>query len=123
MEGVNFQRIEKKFNTDFEVAKRYYNIILGLNDVHVTKSEMNLIAFSAVKETISTPSIKQEFCEQFDVPPGSIYNMICKLRKLGVLVRDNDNKIRVNPAIRPDFSKGLDMVLIVKITQLQDGTT
>lgn len=122
MEGVNFQRIEKEFKTDFEVAKRYYTIILGLNDIHVTKSEMNLIAFSAVNGTISTPPIKQQFCELFGVPSGSIYNMICKLRKLNLLVKDRDNKIRVNPAIRPDFSNGADMVLIVKITQLQDGT-
>lgn len=122
MEGVNFQRIEKKFETEFEVAKRYYTIILGLNDIHVTKSEMNLIAFSAVNGTISTPPIKQQFCEHFSVPSGSIYNMICKLRKLNVLVKDRDNKIRVNPAIRPDFSSRSDMVLIVKISQLQGGT-
>lgn len=121
MEGVNFQRIEKKFSTDFEAAKRYYTIVLGLNDIHVTKSEMNLIAFSAVNGTISTPPIKQHFCEQFDIPPGSIYNMICKLRKLGILSKDKDNKIRVNPVIRPDFSKP-EMVLIIKISQLHNGT-
>lgn len=121
MEGVNFQRIEKKFETDFEIAKRYYTIVLGLNDIHVTKSEMNLIAFSAVNGTISTPPIKQQFCELFDIPPGSIYNMICKLRKLGILTKDKDNKIRVNPVIRPDFSKP-EMVLIIKISQLHNGT-
>lgn len=122
MEGVNFQRIEKKFETDFEVAKRYYTIILGLNDIHITKSEINLIAFSAVHGTISTPPIKEQFCKEFDVPTGSIYNMISKLRKLNILVKDREKKIRVNPVIRPDFSKRSDLVLIVKISKLQDGT-
>jgi len=76
MEGINFQRIEKEFDSRFEIAKRYYTIIFGLNNIHITKSELNLIAFSAINDTLTVSNIKQLFCKEFEVPPGSIYNMI-----------------------------------------------
>lgn len=111
---ANFQRIQKSYKTEFEIAKRYYTIVFGLNDIHVTKNELNLVAFSAVTGTISTPPIRKQFCDEFKVPAGSVYNMVAKLQKLSILQKDKDNKIRVNSFILPDFAKA-DILLVIKI--------
>lgn len=93
--------------------------MFGLNNLHVTNNELNLVAFSAVMGTISTPPIRKQFCEEFDVSAGSVYNMVAKLQKGSILVKDKDNKIRVNPTILPDFTKP-DVLLVIKLGK--DGT-
>lgn len=113
---ANFQRIQKSYRTEFDIAKCYYTIIFGLNDLHVTKNELNLVAFSAVMGTISTPPIRKQFCEDFDVPAGSVYNMVAKLQKQEILRKDKDNKIRVNPIILPDFTHP-ELLLVIKLNK------
>ncbi len=115
---ASFQRIQKSYSSEFEIAKRYYTIVFGLNDIHVTKNELNLVAFSAILGTISTPPIRKQFCEEFDVSPGTVYNMVAKLQKLSIFLKDEGNKIRVNPVILPDFTKR-DMLLVIKM--IKDG--
>lgn len=117
---ANFQRVAKSYKSEFEIAKKYYTIIFGLNDIHLTKNEMNLVAFAAVNGTLSTPPIKQQFCEEFKVPAASVYNMIGKLKKLSIFIKDRDNKIRINPIILPNFALHSDIILVVKM--LKDGT-
>ena len=117
---ANFQRIAKTYSSEFEVAKKYYTIVFGLNDIHLTKHELNLVAFSAVNGTISTPPIKEQFCKEFNISSASIYNIIGKLKKLDILIKDKDNKIRVNPIILPNFGLHSNIVLVIKM--LKDGT-
>lgn len=118
---ANFQRIQKGYKTEFDIAKCYYTIIFGLNNLHVTKNELNLVAFSAVMGTISTPPVRKQFCEQFDIPTGSMYNMVSKLQKQHILFKDTDNKIRIDPAILPDFTCS-DLLLVIKMNKDENDT-
>lgn len=117
---ANFQRIQKSYNTSFDIARCYYSVLFGINDVHVTKNELNLVAFSAVMGTISTPPIRKQFCNEFNVPTGSVYNMVARLQKLNILNKDKENKIRVNPSILPDFSNP-NILLVIKMER-ENGT-
>lgn len=116
---ASFQKIQKSYSTEFDIAKRYYTIVFGLNDMHITPNELNLVAFSAVMGTISTPPIRKQFCEQFDLAAGSVYNMVAKLQNMSILIKDKDNKIRVNQTILPDFTK---KELLIVIKMLNNGT-
>lgn len=108
------QRIHKEYKSTFEVARRYYKIIFELNNLHITPKELDLVAFSAINGTISTPPVREQFIKEFNIPIGSIYNMSAKLQKSGVLVKDKDDKIRVHPSILPDFTQG-DLMLVIKL--------
>lgn len=118
---ANFQRIAKSYKSEFEIAKKYYTIIFALNDIHITKNELNLIAFTAIHGTLSTPPIREQFRKEFDIPQASVYNMIGKLKKLNILISDRDNKLRINPIILPNFSLHTDIILVVKMLK-EDGT-
>lgn len=118
---ANFQRVVKSYESEFEIAKKYYTIIFSVNDIHLTRMEMNLVAFAATHGTLSTPPIKQQFCKEFDVPTASVYNMIGKLKKLEIFIKDRDGKLRINPIILPNFAQHTDIVLVVKI--LKDNGT
>lgn len=111
----NLQKIITNYNTSFEVARKYYLIICELNNLKITHKELDLIAFSAIHGSISSPTVKEAFIKEFAVPEASVYNMICKLKKIKIFYKDEEKKIRLNPAILPDFTKD-NLILIIKLT-------
>jgi len=111
-----FQQIIQKYDTDFEIARKYYVILFALNNLKITHKELDLVAYCAVHGTISTPPVRNEFMRIFNVPKNSVYNMISELKKLNILFKDKDNKIRINPQILPDFNKK-ELILAIKISK------
>lgn len=109
------QKILNKSESNFQLAKKYFKIIFTLNDLHVTDSELNLITFSALNGTISTPPVRDEFIKQFNIPIVSVYNMSSKLQKLGILIKDNDKKIRLHPSINLKFNEPISLILKMEI--------
>lgn len=104
----------KKAETDvYESAQRYYSILSAVNNLGLTERELQLVAFTAVKGNISYKYIREEFCQKYKSSAPTINNIISKLKKLGVLVKDG-SKIKVNPVITLDFEN--DVVLEIKIT-------
>lgn len=103
----------KHVETDvFKRAQRYYMILSAINDLGLTEREIQLIAFTAVKGNISYSNNRQEFCELYKSSPPTINNLISKLKKLGILVKDG-TKIKVNSVISLDFER--DITLEIKL--------
>ncbi len=104
----------RKYETDvYTSAQRYYAVLSAINDLNFTQREIQLVAFTAVKGNISYKNIREEFCEKYKSSAPTINNMISKLKKMGVLVKDG-SKVKVNPMITLAFEN--DVVLEVKIT-------
>jgi predicted HTH transcriptional regulator len=104
----------RKYETDvYASAQRYYAVLSAINDLFLTEREIQLIAFTAVKGNISYKNIREEFCEKYKSSAPTINNMISKLKKMGVLVKDG-SKVKVNSMITLAFEN--DIVLEVKIT-------
>lgn len=108
------QRLKKADHDAYLVAERYYSVLSAINDLHLTKREIQLIAFTAIKGNISYANIREEFCEKYGSSGATINNIISKLKKMGVLVKDG-TKVKVNPVILLDFTKPL--TLEVKLMQ------
>lgn len=100
------QKLKKAEGDVFAVAERYYTILSAINDIGLTEREIQLVAFAAVRGNISYSNIRQEFCEKYKSSSPTINNMISKLKKLGVLVKDG-SKIKVNPAIVLNFEDNI----------------
>ena len=107
------QKLKKKENDVFSLAERYYTILSAINDLHLTEREIQLIAFTAVKGNISYANIREEFCNKHNTSSATINNIISKLKKIGVLIKDG-TKVKVNPVIILDFNKNI--TLEVKLT-------
>lgn len=107
------QRLKRSETDSYSVAERYYNILSAINDLHLTKREIQLIAFAAVKGNISYANIREEFCEKYGSSGATINNLISKLKKMGILVKDG-SKAKVNPLILLDFTKPI-VILEVKL--------
>jgi hypothetical protein len=102
------QRIKKVDEDVLLRAERYYAILSIVNDIQLTKRELQLIAFTAIRGNISYAEYRNEFCSKYNSSSPTINNMISKLRKSNILVKDN-NKTKVNPLIQLDFEKPLQL--------------
>lgn len=107
------QRLRRKEDNDISIAEKYYTILSAVNNLNLTTREIQLVAFTAVKGNISYANIRQEFCENYKTTSPTINNIISKLKKLNVLVKDG-TKVKVNNVIVLDFAK--DITLEIKLT-------
>jgi DNA-binding MarR family transcriptional regulator len=96
----------------YVLAEKYYRILSSVNDLKLTNREIQLIAFAAMKGNISYANIRKEFCERYDSTSPAINNIISKLKKMGVFVKDG-TKVKVNPLILLNFDK--DIILQISL--------
>lgn len=106
------QKLKKQEKDAFSVAEKYYMVLSVLNDLNLTQREIQLVAFTAIKGNISYANIRQEFCEIYKTTGPTINNIISKLKKINVLVKEG-SKVKVNNVITLDFTK--DITLEIKL--------
>jgi hypothetical protein len=106
------QRLKKDVQTDIQLAEKYYSILSAINNLHLTEREIQLISFTAIKGNITYANVREEFCKTYNSTSPSINNIISKLKRIGIFVKEN-GKVKVNPIIVIDFSK--DLTLEIKL--------
>jgi len=106
------QRLKKDVSTDIQLAEKYYSILSAINNLHLTEREIQLISFTAVKGNITYANVREEFCKTYNSTSPSINNIISKLKKVGIFIKEN-GKVKVNPIIVIDFKK--DLTLEIKL--------
>ncbi len=103
---VIVQKLQKKLPSNIEKAIRYYSILSIVDDINLTRKQVELLAFTSVRGTITSPSARREFVEMFDSSLQSLQNIKNQLKKKGWLI-EVDKKHRVNPRVNLDFSKDI----------------
>ena len=106
------QRLKKGVENDLQLAEKYYSILSAINNLHLTEREIQLIAFTAVKGNITYANVREEFCKRYNSTSPSINNIISKLKRIGIFIKEN-GKVKVNPIIVIDFTK--DLTLEIKL--------
>ena len=106
------QSLKKDVSTDFQLAEKYYSILFTINNLHLTEREIQLIAFTAIKGNITYANVREEFCKTYNSTSPTINNIVSKLKRLGIFVKEN-SKVKVNPKICIDFQK--DLMLNIKL--------
>ena len=113
METQIVQQVEKSLDDKYALAQKYYAILSAINNLQLTKREIELVAFTAVKGSISYANNRTEFCEKYNTTTATINNIVSKLKKVSVFVKEK-GKIHVNPYIVVDFEKNLNLVIRLK---------
>lgn len=106
------QKLKNKSEDKYLLAEKYYSILSAINNLKLTQREVQLIAFTAIRGNISYANIRKEFCEKYDSTSPTINNIISKLKKLGIFIKDG-TKVKVNPVIILPFDK--DITLEIKL--------
>ena len=106
------QSLKKDVKTDIQLAEKYYSVLFTINDLHLTEREIQLIAFTAIKGNITYANVREEFCKTYKSTSPTINNIVSKLKRIGVFIKEN-GKVKVNPKIIIDFQK--DLMLNIKL--------
>lgn len=107
------QRLKTSVKDSVVMAEKYYRILSAVNNLKLTNREVQLIAFAATKGNISYANIRKEFCEKYGSTPPAINNIVSKLKKMGIFIKDG-TKVKVNPIILLNFEK--NVVLQITLT-------
>jgi hypothetical protein len=118
---VLIKTIKKSFEDKIKAGITWFKFISAINDINLTKRELELLAFINYRGTISSTSSKEEFCRIFDSSSATVSNMTAKLLKQKLLVKDKA-KARINPALRVDFDKSFVVRFFIDVKKpIQDG--
>lgn len=107
------QRLKKSNRDAYQLAETYYRLLSSLNSLDLTEREIQLVAHAAIHGNISNVEVKRGFCEKHNTSVQTVYNIVAKLLKMKVLIKEN-GKTKVNPIIVPKF----DGALVLEITLL-----
>jgi hypothetical protein len=123
METTTFQKLAKSNDDSLRLAQKYYALISALNELSLTEREVQLIAYTAVKGSISFARVREDFCTTYNSSFPTINNMVSKLKKSFILVKQG-KQIVVNPRIALDFSKPLVLQITLTINDnISNGET
>jgi hypothetical protein len=92
------QKISIKVDNKFDFFKRYFGAIAALNNISLTKREMDLICFTAINRDISSGGKKEEFIKKYGSSTQTIFNMLPILKKKGFFTTLN-KKVVINPKL------------------------
>lgn len=102
------QKIRVNENSSLSIAQRYYSLLSAISNIKLTEREIQLIAFTSIMGNISNFNSREEFCSLYKSSPPTINNMISKLKKLDLLVKDG-GKVKVNPKYLLDFKNNITL--------------
>ena len=102
------QKLKNVSQDKYLLAEKYYSILSAINNLRLTQREIQLIAFTAIRGNISYANIRKEFCEKYESTSPTINNIISKLKKLGIFIKDG-TKVKVNPVIILPFDKDISL--------------
>ena len=105
---VIVQRLKRTMDSTYAMAEKYYSVLSTVNNLNLTQREIQLVAFTAIHGNISYSSIREEFCNKYNSTSPTINNIISKLKKVGVLVKDG-TKVKVNPLIILPFTEHITL--------------
>ncbi len=108
---MTVQKLKPTIDSEFTAARMYYEIISSLNQLELKGMELNLLAFMAVKGSISNTNNKEVFCETFKSTKASINNTISELTKKSLL-KKTEGKVRIISSIALNFKDSV----VLKIT-------
>lgn len=104
------QKFLRKVEDNYAMAEKYYSMLSTINDLKLTQREIQLVAFTAIRGNISYSSIREDFCKKYNSTSPTINNIISKLKRIGVFVKDG-TKIKVNPVIILPFDENITLEL------------
>lgn len=109
---ITVQKLGGYVESDIALAEKYYSFLSTLNGLGLATREIELIAFTAVRGNITYGNVRLEFCERYGTTMATINNMVCKLKKMKILIKEK-GMVKVNPQIDLNFNN--DVVLQIQL--------
>lgn len=116
---VVVKTIKKSYDDTIKAGITWFRFISAINDISLTKRELELLSFINTRGTISSIQAKEEFCRIFETSKATISNMISKLLKKRLLIKEK-NKTKINPALKVDFNNDFVVRFYINLNNLNN---
>lgn len=90
--------LQKDIRNEFELAKTFFGIISVVNNLELTNRDLQVLAYVAIRGTITGTKRKREFIRLFGSSLASISNTVFKLKTKHFLLRKG-TKVVLNPQL------------------------
>jgi hypothetical protein len=110
---ITYQRLSYTLEDRYMIAQRYYGVLSIMNGLGLTEREIQVVAYAAIRGNMSYANIRGEFCERYKTSSATINNMISRLKRLSVFIKDN-GKVKVNPRIVISFNDDVVLQIVMK---------
>ena len=107
------QKFLRKIEDNYAMAEKYYSVLSTINNLKLTTREIQLVAFTAIHGNISYSNIREDFCKKYNSTSPTINNIISKLKRIGVFIKDG-SKIKVNSVIILPFSNNITLEMKIE---------
>lgn len=107
------QRIVVKVS---DVAERYFRVLSAVNNLGLTDREINVLAYIS-NEGFDTRGKRDEFCRINETTLATIYNVVSRLKKLGMVTKTKSGT-KLVPVFEFDYKKDLQLHI-----ELRHGNT
>jgi hypothetical protein len=104
------QKLNREIKGKIELAIRYYAILSALNNLRLTPKQLELLAFTAFRGTITPQPAREEFAQMFNSSADSVENLKGQLVKKGLLIKQNGMY-----KVRPEIDLGFDQDVVLQI--------
>jgi len=117
---ITYQKLRKGFEDKYTLAQKYYGILSVLNNLSLTEREIQLIAYTAIRGSVSFANVRKDFCERYDSSNATVNNIVSRMKKLGVMIKD-EGKVKLNPIVALDFEKDVILQVILSNEKRENG--
>lgn len=93
----------------YEKATRYFSILSAVNGLSLTERDIQLVSFMAVYKE---KDLRKEFCNRFETTMATTSNIVHKMRKRGLIVKDGTG-IALNPNFPKDFTQEITLTIFL----------
>ena len=107
-------KLSCKDKENYKIALKYYSILCIISNIKLTERELELVAFTSTFGNITKVNAREKFYEQTGSSPASTNNMISKLKRLDLLIKDKEGVIKINPIFAVDFNSDIIVLLQLK---------
>lgn len=115
---ITVQKLKITTSGAKERAEKYFSILGKLNDIRLSKREIDLLTFMAVRGSISVGGNKKLFANEHNCSVFSVNNTISLLKKKG-LIEKTGKRWGLPKLIALDFSK--DLILQITLDEINKG--
>jgi DNA-binding MarR family transcriptional regulator len=109
MEKIVVQKIVK---SSPNVAKLYFGILSAINNLRLTDREINVLAYIA-NVGLDTKQKREDFCKINDTTLPTIYNVVSKLKKMGMVTKTRGGT-RLVSVLNFDYKKDIQLQIELK---------
>ena len=113
MGEVVAQKLMREVRTEIDKGIKYYSLLSALNGLNLSERQIQLLAFTAVRGTITPLAARKEFVSMFKSSLNSVENIKGVLVAKGLIVKIGGMH-KVLPGIDLDFSKDLSLRIDIK---------